>query len=208
VINLGTEPLIPGAKLNLGTANILAVRGYNSWPHQDDGHLSVAELRNVISIVLRLTFQGQSILFTGDTVGRDMQIDDDSQCKYAEKLMVDNAAEVPIDARVIIAPHHGSETSGSTCFLEAVNAEFAIFSAGHTFDHPRAGAVNRYLDAGVIAAKVYRTDRGDDEGINESPLQRVSNCKDRSGDDDVEIVIHQDGSVELEYRLPVVACDS
>ena len=137
-----------------------------------------------------------------------MHIDDDSQCKYAEKLMVDHAAEVPIDARVIIAPHHGSETSGSTCFLEAVNAEFAIFSAGHTFDHPRACAVNRYLDAGVIAAKVYRTDRGDDEGINESPLQRVPNCKDRSGDDDVEIVIHQDGSVELEYRLPVVACDS
>jgi len=206
VINLGTEPLIPGAKLNLGTADILAVRGYNSWPHHEDGHLSVAELRNVISIVLRLTFQDQSILFTGDTVGRDMHIDDDNQCKYAEKRMVDNAADVPIDARVIIAPHHGSETSGSTCFLEAVNAEFAIFSAGHVFDHPRVGAVNRYLQAGVFATKVYRTDRGDDEGINESPLQRVPNCKDRSGDDDVEIVIRQDRSVEVDYRLPVAPC--
>ena len=207
VINLGTEPLIPGAMLNLGTADVLAVRGYNNWTHEK-GRLSVAELRNVISIVLRLTFQDQSILFTGDTVGRDMHIDDDNQCKYAEKLMVDNAAEAPIDARVIIAPHHGSETSGSSCFLNAVNAEYAVFSAGHTFDHPRVGAVDRYLDAGVIATKVYRTDRGDDEGVNESPLQRVPNCKDRSGDDDIEIVIRQDRSVEVDYRLPVVACSN
>lgn len=115
-----------------------------------------------------------------------MNIDADSQCKFAEKLMVEAAAEVPIDARVIIAPHHGSETSGSTCFLEAVNAEFAIFSAGHRFKHPRVGAVDRYVNAGVVAEKVY--------------------CKDRSGDDDVEIVIRQDGSVEVAYRLPVVVC--
>ncbi len=205
VINLGTEPMIPGALLNLGAAEIVAVRGYNSWPHDKVG-LSVGELRNVISIVLRLTYQGQSILFTGDTVGRNMDIDDDNQCKYAEKLMVDAAAEVPIDARVIIAPHHGSETSGSTCFLNAVGAEFAIFSAGHTFKHPRADAVDRYLDAGVVAAKIFRTDRGDDEGVKESSLQRVSGCKDRSGDDDIEIVIRQDHSVEVEYRLPVTPC--
>lgn len=205
VINLGTEPLIPGALLKLGSADILAVRGYNSWPHEK-GHLTTAELRNVISIVLRLTFEGKSILFTGDTVGRDMHIDDDDQCKYAEELMVDNATEVPIDASVIIAPHHGSETSGSTCFLEAVGAEFAVFSAGHRFSHPASGSVDRYVDAGVIATKVFRTDRGDDEGAKESALQRVPNCKDRSGDDDVEIVIRHDGTVEVEYRLPAVAC--
>lgn len=207
VINLGTEPLIPGAKLRLGSAVVLAVRGYNSWPH-DKGRLSTAELRNVISIVLRLTFEDKSVLFTGDTVGRDMHIDDDDQCKYAEQLMVDNAAEVPINASVIIAPHHGSETSGSTCFLGAVDAEFAIFSAGHKFSHPTIDSVGRYVDNGVVASKVFRTDRGDDEGAKESPLQRVPNCKDRSGDDDVEIVISQNGTVEVDYRLPVVTCEN
>jgi hypothetical protein len=128
------------------------------------------------------------------------------QCKYAEKLMVDEAADVPISAQVIIAPHHGSETSGSTCFLNAVGADFAIFSAGHTFSHPRVDAMNRYLDAGVIASRVYRTDRGDDEGSKESDLQRVPGCKDRSGDDDIEIVIRQDGAIEVDYRLPAVPC--
>jgi beta-lactamase superfamily II metal-dependent hydrolase len=205
VINLGTEPLVPGTMLNLGAADIQAVRGYNRWPHEQ-GHLSKAELRNVISIVLRLTYNNQSVLFTGDTVGRDMHLGTAEQCKYAEKLMVDEAADVPISAQVIIAPHHGSETSGSTCFLNAVGADFAIFSAGHTFSHPRVDAMNRYLDAGVIASRVYRTDRGDDEGSKESDLQRVPGCKDRSGDDDIEIVIRQDGAIEVDYRLPAVPC--
>lgn len=208
VINLGTEPLVPGTLLALGDARLTAVRGYNRWP-LNEGNLSVAELRNVISIVLRLTFRGESVLYTGDTVGRDMDVDDapETQCKYAEKLMVDHASEVPIDARVIIAPHHGSETSGSTCFLNAVGAEFAIFSAGHKFRHPRADAVDRYLTAGVVATHVFRTDRGDDEGPDESPLQRVPGCDDRSGDDDVEIVVRQDGPVEVAYRTPSADCN-
>ena len=205
VINLGTEPLVPGTVLNLGAADLIAVRGYTSWPFEE-GHLSVAELRNVISIVLRLTYQGVSVLFTGDTVGRDMEIADDSQCKYAEKLMVDDAATIPIDAEILIGPHHGSETSGSTCFLNAVGAEFAILSAGHAFRHPREGAMNRYLTSGVDPSKVFRTDRGDDEGGEESALQRISGCQDRSGDDDVEIVIRQNGDFEVAYRNPVTVC--
>jgi len=214
VINLGTEPLIPGEVIKLGGAEIMAVRGYNSWPDNiadgsadGDSHLSTAELRNVISIVLRLTFEGKSILFTGDTVGRDMDVDDVDQCKYAEKLMVDDAAEVPIDADVIIAPHHGSETSGSTCFLNAVGAKFAIFSAGHKYKHPTKDSVNRYLDTGTSKTRVYRTDRGDDEGGAESPLQRVPGCKDHSGDDDIEIVIRQNGSIDVDYRLPKDPCE-
>lgn len=205
VINLGTEPLPPGTPLHLGTVPVQVVRGYNKWPF-DEGSLSGAELRNVISIVLRLTYKDRSILYTGDTVGRDMHIDSDDQCKYAEGLMVDNAGEVPVDADIIIAPHHGSETSGSTCFLNAVGAEFAIFSAGHRHVHPRIGAVERYITTGVDESKVFRTDRGDDEGPEESPLQRVSNCKDSIGDDDVEIVIRQNGNVEVDYREAPMSC--
>jgi len=205
VINLGTEPLIPGTILKLGTAEIQTVLGYNKWPH-DKGSLSGAELRNVISIVLRLTFEGKSILFTGDTIGRDMHIDDDTQCKYAEDLMVDAAANVPIAAEIIIAPHHGSETSGSTCFLNAVNPEYAIVSAGHRHGHPRKGAINRYINTGMDPLKVFRTDRGDDEGPDESPLQRVTNCKDSIGDDDVEIVIRQNGDIEVDYRTDSAVC--
>lgn len=205
VINLGTEPLQPGTMLGFGPADIQLVRGYSDWPY-DKGQLSMAELRNVISIVLRLTYQGKSILFAGDTVGRDLHVGDDDQCKYAEQLMVDRAAEVPIAADVIIAPHHGSQTSGSTCFLNAVGAEFAVFSAGHAFRHPTEQGVERYLGAGVSTTAIFRTDRGDDEGSGESPLQRVPNCKDRSGDDDVEIVIRQNGQVEVAYQAPSADC--
>lgn len=207
VINLGTEPLLPGTKLSFGAADIQLVRGYSNWPY-DKGRLSAAELRNVISIVLRLTYQGSSILFAGDTVGRDLHVEDDDQCKYAEQLMVDKSAEVPIDADVIIAPHHGSQTSGSTCFLNAVGAEFAIFSAGHAFRHPTERGVERYLGAGVSTSAIFRTDRGDDEGNGESPLQRVPSCRDRSGDDDVEVVIRQNGQVEVEYMTASADCGS
>ena len=61
-------------------------------------------------------------------------------------------------ATVIIVPHHGSKTSSTPAFLDAVDPRIAIFSVGYRnrFRHPNETVVARYRERGV---EMHRTDR-------------------------------------------------
>src|SRR6056297_205952 len=181
VINLATYPLRPGFVFTLGDANIQFIRGDAEWPDKLATGLSRAELRNVISIVTRLEYKGRAVLFTGDTVGRRHDSGSDD-CSYAEAEMVRRADDVPIQSEIMLVPHHGSNTSSSNCFIEAVSPDYVIVSAGHAHAHPRKEAMERYLNF-VPAEKIFRTDRGDDEGAKEWDYMRVPGCSDSAGDD-------------------------
>lgn len=200
--NLQSAPLFFGAEFPLGPATIKTVAG---WPVWEGTGPTPSELRNAISIVVRLEYQGKSVLFTGDTVGRRLG-DPDTACKDAEKAMVDNVSNVPIRSDVMIAPHHGGNNGNSACFIAAVDPEFVIFSAGHRHDHPSAGAANRYLQHGVSLSKMFRTDRGDDEGGFEWSAGSVNGCTDQSGDDTVDILLKENGTVEVAYLNASAGC--
>jgi competence protein ComEC len=113
--------------------------------------------------------------------------------------MLDMAPVINLDSDVIVAPHHGADNGSSAEFIEAVSPEFVIFSAGSDHEHPRASTAQRYLDAGVLLADIYRTDLGDDEGGDEWDNGRIAHNRDRSGDDDVDVLLHSDGSIEVAY---------
>lgn len=199
VINLATVDLVPGTQIELGPATVTLVAGWHEWPFPGP---TSSERRNAISIVARLDYNGSSVLYTGDTVGRRLK-DGDSACKDAEKIMVDRheAGETSLEADVIVAPHHGGNNGSSACFIEAVSPTHVVFSAGHDHQHPTAGAAERYRAAGVSTDNIYRTDRSDDEpGDFEWKEGSVSGCRDGRGDDDVEIALREDGTVELDYR--------
>ena len=211
VVNLATMTPAPGFRIPLGPATVTFLAGWNSWTGAGP---TPSELRNAISIVVRLDYNGGSVLYTGDTVGRRLN-DLDTACKDAEKVMVDrhNAGEISLASNVVIAPHHGGNNGSSTCFIEAVfttipaASRYVVFSSGHDHQHPTASAAARYLAAGVPLASIYRTDRGDDEaGTFEWKEGSVEGCTDDRGDDDVEIAIREDGSVEVDYRTADGPC--
>lgn len=54
-------------------------------------------------------------------------------------------------SEVLIAPHHGSSTSSSVEFVQAVSAATVIFTSGYfnRWNFPRAEVVNRYLQSGA-----------------------------------------------------------
>lgn len=61
-------------------------------------------------------------------------------------------AIVPIGRHVVLqVPHHGSRTSSSEQFIDALRPELALVSAGYRnhFNHPSPGIVARYAGAGV-----------------------------------------------------------
>ncbi len=97
---------------------------------------------NDSSLVFRLSFNGVTFLFTGDIE------------RTAEEMLVNAGAE--LKANVIKVPHHGSRTSSSQNFVDAVNAAFAVISVGRRsmFGHPHKEVVDRWNDAG---AKLIKT---------------------------------------------------
>ena len=67
------------------------------------------------------------------------------------------AAGINPQSTVLKAGHHGSDTSSSQEFLEAVRPKFGIFCAGtdNSFGHPKPEIVKRFRQMGI---KTYRTD--------------------------------------------------
>jgi competence protein ComEC len=64
----------------------------------------------------------------------------------------------PLKATWLLVPHHGSATSSTTEFLEAVQPDIALVQAGYRnrYGHPRADVMARYDD---IQALVVQTTR-------------------------------------------------
>ncbi len=75
----------------------------------------------------------------------------------AEAEMVARDREA-LRSDVLVIPHHGSKTSSTPPFVDAVAPAIGILSVGYRnrFHHPNAAVVARYLERGVV---LHRTDR-------------------------------------------------
>lgn len=109
------------------------------------------------SCVLRVTAPGFRALLAGDI-------------ERAAEARLLQAHPGALQAEVLVAPHHGSKTSSTADFVDAVAARVVIFGAGWRshFRHPRPEVVARYealgarpLTTGVEGAvRVWRDELG------------------------------------------------
>ncbi|MBX3298961.1 MAG: ComEC/Rec2 family competence protein [Acidobacteria bacterium] len=92
---------------------------------------------NDASLVLRVTYGGRRFLLTGDIE------------RGAEAAIIGSGVEMAAD--VVKIPHHGSKTSSTDAFVNAVSARYAIVSAGKRspFGHPADAIVRRWIEAGA-----------------------------------------------------------
>ena len=99
---------------------------------------------NEVSNVYKVTFGNASFLFTGDLV------------KENEDIILREKKDVK--STVLKVGHHGSKTSSSKEFIEAVQPRYAVFCVGanNTFGHPRPEVLKLVEESG---SKIYRTDR-------------------------------------------------
>jgi competence protein ComEC len=63
-----------------------------------------------------------------------------------------------LQADWLLVPHHGSATSSTQAFLDAVQPSVAIVQAGYRnrFGHPRPDVLRRYNDLGVVVVQTPR----------------------------------------------------
>ncbi|MEO7116400.1 MAG: DNA internalization-related competence protein ComEC/Rec2 [Caldimonas sp.] len=93
---------------------------------------------NAMSCVLRVSGGGRSVLLTGD-IEREQ-----------EAALVESLGEA-VRSDALVVPHHGSKTSSSAPFLDAVRPSIAVFQAGYRnrFGHPAAEVLERYRARGI-----------------------------------------------------------
>lgn len=95
--------------------------------------------KNNQSCVLKVSNLNHSVLLTGDI-----------EAISEMTLLAQHGAE-SLKSRVLVVPHHGSKTSSSLPFLQAVRPEYALIQAGwkNQFGHPHKAVIERYETMGV-----------------------------------------------------------
>ena len=90
---------------------------------------------NAMSCVVRVSAGRSSLLLTGDI-------------EKAEEATLTGAMGQALASTVLIAPHHGSRTSSTPGFLDAVQPAMAIVQAGYRnrFGHPAPTVTQRYTE--------------------------------------------------------------
>lgn len=120
-----------GMRLHLGGG------AYADILHPED---NVAQLRetNDASIIMRVVFGDTAVMLTGD-----------ASAWVEERLVAQYRDELKSD--VLKAGHHGSKTSTSPVFLDAVQPETVVVSAAkdNSYGHPHAGVVDTIRAAGA-----------------------------------------------------------
>lgn len=97
------------------------------------------------SLVTKITYGSTSMMLTGDAES------------ISEKEILKAYGSSELDVDILKSGHHGSSSSSSAAFLDAVDPEIVIISCGtgNKYGHPNADTMERYED---IDAEIWRTD--------------------------------------------------
>ncbi|WP_332776730.1 DNA internalization-related competence protein ComEC/Rec2 [Polaromonas sp.] len=99
---------------------------------------------NAMSCVLRISNGSHTALLAGDIE------------QAQEQALVGRAGlNAALHADFLLMPHHGSKTSSSAVFLDAVQPRFALAQAGYRnrFGHPVVSVLERYRERGITVVK-------------------------------------------------------
>ena len=113
--------------------------------YYDESNLGSAEKKNAISPIGILEYNGFRLVLTGDS-------NEINEPTFVERVGGN------LDCDVLKVGHHGSETSSTGEFLDAIDCEYAVISCnaeGNTFYHPRQTTLDRFIDRDMT---IYRTD--------------------------------------------------
>ena len=126
-----------GMRLDIGGGAYIDIlfpdRDVSSWATNDG------------SVVSRLSYGKTSIMLTGDAAIK------------TEKIILKEFPDTALNSTILKVGHHGSRTSSSTSFVEAVSPKYALISDGkdNKYGHPHQETLNTLASFGVES---YRTD--------------------------------------------------
>lgn len=134
-----------------------------SYPGTPEGLGTGNTLENNASLVLRLEYGDHTFFFMGDAEGKERHGAADDP-KFVERILLDTMPN-RLKATVLKIAHHGSETSSTKQFIQAVDPEIVVISSGRknfngTF-LPVMSTLQRYC-CHKPTTLIYRTDQDDE----------------------------------------------
>ncbi|MGR9000354.1 MAG: DNA internalization-related competence protein ComEC/Rec2 [Gammaproteobacteria bacterium] len=159
ISGIHTEKVLTSAPKKLSEYSPVMCEAGQSWLWDKVRFTILAPSRSLASendssCVLKVQSENGAVLLTGDIE------------KAEESRLVKNYGE-NLKANVLIAPHHGSKTSSTAGFLQAIQPDYVLISAGYKnqFGHPHADVLSRYeniktkwlntADSGAITVSVF-----------------------------------------------------
>lgn len=124
-------------------------------------------LTNESSCVLRVEADGIGLALLPGDIGQLIE----------QRLLREQSEALP--AAVLVVPHHGSRTSSSEDFIDAVSPQLALIGAGHRnrFGLPRKDVLARYHERGIELRNTAQTGaihvRIDREGVHDLRQERA-----------------------------------
>jgi len=118
---------------------------------------------NANSIVLRIRFGSVGVLLTGDIE----ETTEDRLLGHHDDL----------HSQILKVPHHGSRYSSTPAFLDAVQPEVALVSAGegNSYGHPHSQTLERFDQRGI---ELFRTDQqGTIEVVSDGQQYKITTAK-------------------------------
>ena len=117
---------------------------------------------NNYSNIIRVSFGDMDVLMTGD-----------AETEIEEEVL---KSGVQLDAEILKIGHHGSDTSSSNEFLDAVDPEYGLISAkvGNKYEHPTKDTMQKLQQREV---EVYRTDECGTVTATITPSVVIFNCE-------------------------------
>ncbi len=102
-------------------------------------HLHTYSDINDFSPIMVIEFDGAKFMLTGDAT------------ENIERYVINNYPESYLDVDVLKLGHHGSKTSTSYSFLEAVKPEYAIISAekNNSYNHPHPDVISNIYEYSI-----------------------------------------------------------
>lgn len=126
-------------------------------PEEYERMIEEEEDENASSLIMKLEYQGMSVLITGDI---------DAQ---GEGELVEESGE-KLRSHILKVAHHGSKYSSSEEFLEAVDPALAVFQVGkNNFGHPSEAVIEKCGQKGIM---IVRNDTSGAVGIRLKPSGR------------------------------------
>ena len=126
-----------GMKLDIGGGAFIDIlfpdRDVSLWDSNDG------------SVVAKITYGETSVMLTGDATSE------------TEKIILGEYPKTALTSTVLKVGHHGSRTSTSASFVQAVAPTYALISNGkdNTYGHPHQDTLDTLTSFG---AKIFRTD--------------------------------------------------
>lgn len=96
---------------------------------------------NNYSTVLKVTLGEMDLIFTGD-----------AEKEVEEDIL---ASGENVDAEILKVGHHGSNTSTTEEFLDAIDPDYALIPTGNKYGHPTKSTMEKLEERNI---EVYRTD--------------------------------------------------